>query len=147
VAGSHLTRTSYALIAAATLLSLVHHVDHVLRELTGWPVEGGATQFTYSLAVYPVIAVGLLLSRRGRLGPGFWTLLPAGGALFVVAVHVGPDAADTVSAVPDGYDSTVVGTLAVALLAALLLVLLAAAVYEGLLWRRSRERSRTAARG
>lgn len=95
------------------------------------------------MAVYPVIALGLLLSRRGRLGPAFWTVLPAGGALFVLSVHVGPDAADTVSAVPDGYESTAGGALAVALLAALLVVLVAATVHEATLWAKERRGGRT----
>lgn len=47
-----------------TLLGVLHHLDHVLRvNHSGWPFLADVTPFTYSLTVYPAIAV--LLAARG----------------------------------------------------------------------------------
>lgn len=61
-----------------TVLGLLHHADHVLRvNHSEWPFLAEVTPFTYSLAVYPLIA--MLLWARG------WHRLRAGlaGLLFV----------------------------------------------------------------
>lgn len=125
-----LTRTGAALVAAITLLSVAHHVDHVVRGVTGWPFAGGFNAFSGSLFVYPVIALGVALSRRDRVGPLFWSLLAGGGALFILAVHVGPAAADDFADIPEQHDSPVAGTVALIALAAFLAALVTHAVYE-----------------
>jgi drug/metabolite transporter (DMT)-like permease len=125
-----MTTTGYRLVLAITALSVAHHVDHVLRDVTGWPLEGGFNPFSASLFVYPVIAAGLLLARRGRAGPRFWATLAGGGALFILAVHVGPAAGDSVTAIPDQYSSPVAGVAALAILAAFVAALLAHFTYE-----------------
>lgn len=132
-----MTRTLYWLIGAATTLSLAHHVDHILRGATGWPLVGDANPFTYSLFVYPAIAVGLVLSLGGRVGPRFWSILSAGGALFVTAIHVGPAADDAVAGIPAQYASPLAGAVAVALLVAFVGVLAGTFLYELRLTRRS----------
>jgi hypothetical protein len=68
-----------------TALGVLHHADHVLRvNHSGWPFLGEVTPFTYSLAVYPLIA--LLLWARG------WRRFRAGLAgllfLFPTVSHV-----------------------------------------------------------
>ena len=131
-----MSRPLYALVGAATLLAVGHHLDHVLRGLTGWPREPQLTAFTLSLLIYPAIAAGVLLSLSGRAGPGFWTILAAGGAIFLVLVHVGPSATDSVTTIPGGYESPVAGALALAELAALVAVLCLHAAYDATLWRR-----------
>lgn len=66
------------LLLLTTLFGLRHHVDHVLRvHHSGWPFIGEVTPFTYSLAVYPVIAA-LLIARRQR-----WLRAGLAAALFV----------------------------------------------------------------
>jgi hypothetical protein len=125
-----MTPTGFRLVLLITGLSVAHHVDHVLRGVTGWPVEGGFNPFSASLFVYPVIGVGLVLARRGRVGPGFWVALAGGGALFVLAVHVGPAAGDSVTAIPDQYGSPAAGIAALAVLAAFLGALVAHCVHE-----------------
>jgi pilus assembly protein TadC len=137
-----MTRTLYRLIYLAVALSLVHHVDHVLRGVTGWPLTGEVNPFTYSLLIYPVIAVGLVLSRRGLLGPLAWAAFSAGGAVFLTVVHVGPVAGDAVTAIPHQHGSPVTGALAIALLAALVAVLLTTFVYEVRLSLRARRAPR-----
>ncbi len=129
------TPTRYGLILTITGLSLAHHVDHVIRGVTGWPLEGGFNPFSASLFVYPVIAAGLILTRRGRAGPRFWAVLAGGGALFILAVHVGPTAGDSVDTIPDQYASPLSAVAALAVLAAFFLALVAHFVYE-LRWAR-----------
>ena len=125
-----LTSTGVRLTLAITGLSVAHHVDHVLRGVTGWPLDGGFNPFTLSLFVYPAIGAGWLLSRRGRAGPRFWALLAGGGALFVLAVHVGPAAGDSVATIPDQHASPLADVLALAVLAVFLAALVAHCVHE-----------------
>ena len=98
-----LTRSGYRLVLLITGLSVAHHVDHILRDVTGWPLAGGFNLFTASLLVYPVIAAGAYLSRRERVGPLFWSFLAGGGAIFILLVHIGPAAGDAVEEIPGQY--------------------------------------------
>jgi hypothetical protein len=130
------TRALYALIVLALVLSAGHHIDHILRGATGWPITGEVSPFTYSLAVYPLVATGLLLSRRGRVGPRAWLVVSSAGVLFLAAVHLGPAADDTVERIASGYASRAAGAAAIAELALLVTVLAGLSVYERALARR-----------
>ena len=125
-----MTPTRYRWVLAVTGLSLAHHVDHVLRGVTGWPLAGGVNPFTASLFIYPVIAVGLVLSDRGVVGPRFWAILAGGGAVFVVGVHVGPAAGDSVTTIPGQHPSPLADVVALAVLAVFFAALVAHSVYE-----------------
>lgn len=125
-----LTATGYRLVLVVTALSVVHHVDHVLRDVTGWPLRGGFNPFSASLFVYPVILAGVLLSRRRRVGARFWAILAGGAAVFVLAVHVGPAAGDSVATIPRQYGSTAAGVAALVVLALFLAALVAHCVHE-----------------
>ena len=120
-----LTATGYRLVLVITVLSVAHHVDHILRDVTGWPFGGGFNPFSGSLLVYPVILAGLLLSRQERVGARFWAILAGGAALFILVVHVGPAAGDSVSTIPDGYGSAVADVAALVVLALFLAALVA----------------------
>ena len=125
-----LTKTGARLTLAISGLSVAHHVDHVLRGVTGWPFAGGFNPFTVSLFIYPAITVGLLLSRQGWAGPRFWTVLAGTGALFVLAVHIGPTAGDSVTEIPRQHTSPLAAGTALVVLAALLSSLIAHCFYE-----------------
>lgn len=125
-----LTAGGYRLVLAITGLSLVHHADHVLRSATGWPLRTGFNLFSASLFVYPVIMAGLLLSSRQRVGARFWAILAGGGALFILAVHVGPAAGDSVTTIPDQYGSTIADVAALLVLAVFLAALVFHCAYE-----------------
>lgn len=63
-------------LLAAGLVSAIHHVDHILRvDHSGWPFIAQTTTFTYSLVVYPIIFLVLML--RG------WPMLRAAIAFFL----------------------------------------------------------------
>ena len=137
------TRRLWALIALATAFGLGHHVDHLIRgNHVGWPVTAEVTPFTYSLAVYPLIALGALLTWRRRVGAGYWALLAAGGVLFVGPVHFGPLAVEPPRDILGPYRSPAAGWLALGWLVLFLVVLSATAAYAATLWRRAaRERA------
>jgi hypothetical protein len=85
-------RILYGLIFLAMFLSLGHHIDHIIRgNNVGWPLTAEVNAFTYSLGIYPLILLGLCLYASGRVGPGYWAILTGSGALFVAAIHVGPN--------------------------------------------------------
>ena len=126
------------LVVAITALSIAHHLDHVVRQVTGWPLTGGVNAFSISLLVYPVVAAGLVLSARRRVGVRFWAVLAGGGALFVAAVHFGPVAGDAVSTIPDQHRSPAADVLALGVVAAFFAVLVAHCVYETRLLIRAR---------
>ena len=125
------------LISLATLMSLGHHVDHLIRgNHVGWPVTSEVTPFTYSLGIYPVILVGLVLYQSGRVGPGYWALLSGGGALFLAAIHFGPNAVEPPSDIIELYEPRIIGWFAFAWLVGLAVVLVIASVHAGRLWLR-----------
>jgi hypothetical protein len=125
-----LTRSGFLLVAVITVLSVAHHVDHVVRDSTGWPFDGGFNPFSASLFIYPVIALGVILSRAGRVGARFWAFLAGGAAVFVTAVHLGPGAGDAIDDIPGSYGSNVAGVLAVTVLGVFVGALVAHAVLE-----------------
>lgn len=125
-----LTSTGYRLVLLITALSIAHHVDHIVRDVTGWPSRDELNAFSASLLVYPVIAAGLLLSRRNKVGARFWAVLAGGAALFILAVHVGPAAGDSVTTIPDQYESTVADVVALTVLGLFLAALLGHFLHE-----------------
>lgn len=131
--------TLYRLTCLAAVMSLGHHLDHVVRgNHVGWPLTAHATPFTYSLVVYPLILLGLVLYRAGRVGPGFWALLSGGGALFVGAIHFGPGAIEPPADIIELYEPRVLGWLAFAWLLIFVAVLVVSFAYETRLWLRRR---------
>ncbi len=125
-----LTTLGYRLVVLITGLSIGHHVDHALRDVTGWPFADEFNSFSASLLVYPVILAGLWLSHRHRVGARFWAVLAGGAALFVVAVHLGPSAPDSVTSIPDQYGSTVADVAALGVLGLFLAALVLHCAHE-----------------
>jgi hypothetical protein len=131
------------LVAVVTLLGLAHHVDHIVRgNHVGWPLTPRVTGFTYSLVVYPLIALGAYLWVRGRAGPGYWALLSAAGFAFVGLTHLGPFALEPPRDIIEVYPSRALGWAAFGLLVVFLTALAAAAAYATALWQRERPAGR-----
>src|SRR5580700_8664028 len=64
---SPMTRSEWLILLSGGL-GVLHHIDHVLRfDHSGWPFREIVTPFTYSLLVYPLLAVAFFW-RRGS-GP------------------------------------------------------------------------------
>lgn len=141
------TRPGRWLIYLATVLSLGHHVDHVVRgNHIGWPLTEEITPFTYSLGIYPLILLGLYLSRKNRGSPWYWAMLSGPGAVFLAAIHVGPAAVEPPAHIIEEYSNRAMGWAAFAWMLALIAVLLVMFVYETRLWWRQKEQTqRTAA--
>lgn len=136
-------RVLYGLISLAAFMSLGHHLDHTIRgNHVGWPLTAEVTPFTYSLGVYPLILLGLVLSRLNRVGPGYWALLSGSGALFVAAIHFGPAAVEPPADIIDLYEPRLLGWFAFAWLVAFVAVLSGTCLYEVYSWSRPR-RART----
>ena len=134
-------RRARALICLATILSLGHHLDHAIRgNHVGWPLSAEVTPFTYSLAVYPLILLGLVLSRAGKAGPSYWLWLFGLGVVFLTAVHFGPTAIEPPRDIIDLHHPPLLGWLAFAELLAFLAVLLAAFIHQVHLRHRQRRR-------
>jgi len=59
-------------IVLPTVLGAAHHVDHVVRgNHVGWPLTPEVNPFTYSLAIYPLVAVSLYLTVTDRVDAGY----------------------------------------------------------------------------
>ena len=131
--------TLLGLTGLALVLAIGHHVDHAIRgNHVGWPLSPDVNAFTFSLGIYPAIAIGLVLYFAGRVGPGFWAFLSGGGAAFLAFVHFGPQAIEPPSDIIDAHSSPVVGWLAFGWLLALVAVLLVTFAYELRRWLASR---------
>ncbi len=133
----------YGVIGLAALLSVGHHLDHAIRgNHLGWPFTAEVTPFTYSLGVYPLILVGLVLYRSRRVGVGYWALLAGSGALFVGATHFGPAVLEPPVDIIALYEPRLLGWLAFAWLVVFVAVLAGLGLYAAYWWSQQR-RART----
>ena len=129
-----------SLIYFAAALSLGHHIDHTIRgNHTGSPLTDQVTPFTYSLAVYPLILLGLYLSRTGKAGAGYWLLLSGLGAVFLAAVHLGPTALEPPGDIINAYSTPLLGWLAFGWLLLFIAALAVQYIHEAHAWRQQRQ--------
>ena len=71
--------------------ALLHRMDHAFRDNhVGWPLINEVNPFTFSLLVYPFLALGLYLTIRGRARARYWLIYGLAGLLLVVFVHFVP---------------------------------------------------------
>lgn len=85
IRGTPILSAADKLAVLTAAIGILHHVDHVLRyDHSGWPFTPEVNTFTYSLVVYPVIAI-VLAARE-------WPLLRVRLALllflFPTAAHI-----------------------------------------------------------
>lgn len=132
-------RVLYALAAVPTALGVAHHVDHVIRgNHVGWPLTPDVNPFTYSLAIYPLIAAGLYLTATDRAGYRFWSVFFAFSAAMLAYFHVSPWAVEPPRDVILPYADPAVGYFAFAVLLALIASVAVGSAYAAVRWRRSR---------
>lgn len=135
---SAVSRVVYLFAAVATLLGVAHHVDHIVRgNHVGWPVTSQVNPFTYSLVIYPLIAVGLYLTLSGRAGNRYWAGFFAVSAGMLAYFHVGPWAIEPPGDVILPYADPVVGYTAFAVLLALIGSVCLGSVYAAVAWYRA----------
>lgn len=118
-----------SLIAAATLLSLGHNADHMMRDELRWPSSQLVAFAIVSVVLYGAIGASLYLYAKGKLGPRFWTL-------FGWAGHFSPFTEQPPSFILRAYGYGLAGWVAVGVLSALMLVMGITGVYAAYLWGR-----------
>lgn len=134
-------RTLIILVGLATILSLGHDLDHVARGDLRWPLTWASLPFLVVLSViYTPIGIGLYLYRKGTVGPGYWAILAGVGVVFGWLAHFSPFTDQPARSILAAYESAAAGRLAVACLIALMLVLIATAIYAAWMWVSTRGR-------
>ena len=132
-----ITPVVYVLALAATTLGLTHHLDHVVRgNHVGWPLTPEVNPFTYSLGIYPLIAISLYLTVTERVEAGYWALFFAFSAGMLAFFHVSPWAVEPPQDVIDPYANPLVGYLAFAILLVLIGTVVVGSLYAATLWYR-----------
>ncbi|WP_267643941.1 hypothetical protein [Haloarchaeobius amylolyticus] len=128
---------AYVIFAAATLLGLAHHIDHVIRgNHVGWPITSSVNPFTYSLLIYPLVITGFVGSLTGLTGERYWSLVMLVGGGMLVFFHLSPWAVEPPGDVILPYANPLFGYLAFAVLLALILVVFVGAAYSLAIWYR-----------
>ena len=86
-----LRRWIFLTLASLVLFGSLHHVDHLVRgNHVGWPAVSEINPFTYSLAAYPLFALGLALMTRGRVWAGYWFVYGIMALLLMATTHFIP---------------------------------------------------------
>ena len=128
-------RTLVRLILAIAVLNAAHTIDHVIRGDFHWPLDGQSIGFILIItSIYLVMAMGLRLSRRGMVGPLFWTIIGSAGVLFGWLSHFSLFTDQPVPVIYAAYHGAIGGTAAVACLMVLMTCVLAATIYSAYLW-------------
>ncbi|HET7478161.1 MAG TPA: hypothetical protein VFJ72_01465 [Rubrobacteraceae bacterium] len=108
---------------AATVFSVLHHTDHVIRgNHSGWPFVAEITPFTFSLLIYALILPGIYLTARAHKIAGYHLFVAIVGLALLGFVHFAPlgDYEAPISDIYMAYDSPVVGLAAHFVLAGLI---------------------------
>ncbi len=133
------SRVLYLLLAVTTTLGAAHHIDHIIRgNHVGWPITHHVNPFTYSLAIYPIVALGLYLTLTDRAGDGYWAGVFTLSAFMLAYFHISPWAVEPPQDVILPYASPAVGYLAFVILLALIAAASLSAVYATVLVYRKR---------
>ena len=131
--------------SSATVFSVLHHVDHVVRgNHSGWPFQAEITPFTFSLLIYVLILPAIYLTARGRDVAGYHLFVAVTGLALLGFVHFAPTG-EQESPIHDiymAYESPFSGMLALMILAGLMtsVVLLATIAFVTLRRRSENER-------
>jgi hypothetical protein len=126
---------AYLLFGLATAFGLLHHVDHVVRgNHVGWPITPTVNPFTYSLAIYPLVVLGFVLSLTGRAGARYWTVVMTAGGGMLVFFHLSPWAVEPPTDVVLPYADPLWGYAAFTALLVLIGVVFLGAGYSVMLW-------------
>jgi hypothetical protein len=123
--------------SSATVFSVMHHADHVIRgNHSGWPFQAEVTPFTFSLLIYALILPGIYMTAKGKQVAGYHLFVAVVGLTLLGGVHFVPTG-EQESPIHDiymVYGSPVAGALALVVLAGLItsVALLAVTAYGAL---------------
>ena len=130
-----LTRSFYVFMSVPTVLGVVHHIDHIIRgNHVGWPLTPEVNPFTYSLAIYPLLAISLYLTRTRRVEAGYWAGFFAFSAGMLAYFHISPWAVEPPQDVMAPYSNPAAGYLAFGIVLALIASVVIGSVYGAILW-------------
>lgn len=134
------TTVLYLIVAVSTALGAAHHLDHLVRgNHVGWPASPEVNAFTYSLVIYPLVAIGLYLTMTDRPAIRYWTAVLAFSTVTLLYFHLSPWAVEPPGDVILPYADPVVGYAAFGILLALIASVTVGTGYALVIWRR-RER-------
>jgi len=134
---SRLTPLFYVFVAVPTVLGVAHHVDHVVRgNHVGWPITPEVNAFTFSLSIYPLLALSLYLSWSRRVDARYWAGFFAASAAMLAYFHVSPWAIEPPRDVMVPYENPLLGYLAFAIVLALIGSVVLGSLYGAVLWYR-----------
>jgi hypothetical protein len=134
-----LTRAFYVFVLVPTMLGAAHHIDHIVRgNHVGWPLTPEVNAFTYSLSIYPLLAVSVYLTVTRRVEARYWAGFFAFSAGMLAYFHVGPWAVEPPQDVILPYENAVIGYFAFAILLALIGSVVVGSAYAAVLWTRGR---------
>ncbi|MEF8828659.1 MAG: hypothetical protein V5A15_06515 [Haloarcula sp.] len=127
-------RQVYLVVLVPALLGAAHHVDHIVRgNHVGWPLTAEVNAFTLSLAVYPLLAFGLVLTMTGRAGLRYWLGFLTANSVLLAFVHLGPWAIEPPSDIITPYSDPIVGYGAFGVVLALIAAVAIGAAYTAVL--------------
>lgn len=109
--------------SSATIFSMLHHTDHVIRgNHSGWPFQAKVTPFTFSLLIYALILPAIHLTARGRDVAGYHLFVAVVGLVLLGAVHVAPTGVQErpIHDIYMVYERPLAGTVALVVLAGLI---------------------------
>jgi hypothetical protein len=132
-----LTWLLYSFVLLTTVLAVAHHLDHVVRgNHVGWPLTSDVNWFTFSLLVYPLLAVSLYLTLSRRVAAGYWAVYFALSGGMLAYFHISPWAVEPPQDVIGPYSNPAFGYLAFVVLLALIASVVVATLYGTVLWYR-----------
>ena len=121
-----------SLVVLVIVLSLGHDIDHIIRG----DIRLQLLPAMIFLAKYAFLGLALFFYLRNKIGPLFWAVTAGIGVALGWLAHFSPFTDQTPQYIFRAYASPVAGSLAVALLAALMLALIVTTIYAEYLWAR-----------
>jgi len=118
------------LVFAAIAFSAAHDLDHLLRDdlSSAW-----AFAAVFLTVKYALIGAALHFYFRGKIGAAFWAVISGLGAVALWFAHLSPGAEQRPSDIYAIYGRPIAGVIASGLVYAMMLSLVALALYGG--WR------------
>jgi hypothetical protein len=137
---SDLTPLFYLFVVVPTMLGAAHHIDHVIRgNHVGWPITAEVNPFTYSLVIYPLLAISLYLTVTRRANARYWAGFFAFSAAMLAYFHISPWAVEPPQDVIVPYENPLAGYFAFAILLGLIGSVVVGSAYAAVLWYRGRQ--------